>query len=114
MRRTSKLFASLATFGTAVGRHPVGEPRVRAGDGRDPRRSRQLAGPRAPRSASASPRSAAASVRAARPPPRSTASRVTRRRSVRSSTPMILGLALIESLVIYALVIAFLLVRKIG
>ena len=92
----------------------VGEPRVRAGDGRRPAPIATSGWASAPRWRSVCRRWAAASVRAAPPAPRVEGISRNPQASNKIFTPMILGLALIESLVIYGLVIAFLLYGKIG
>ena len=114
MRRISKLFASLVTFGTAAARLADREPRVRAGRWTPPAPIATSGSASAPRWRSACPRSAAASVRAA--PPAAALEGIARNPQAYNKifTPMILGLALIESLVIYGLLIAFLLYGKIG
>ncbi len=66
----------------------------------------------APVSRSASPVSAAASARASRPATPRPASRATRAPPARCSSNFILGMVLIESIAIYGLVIAFLLVGQ--
>ena len=114
MRRMSKLFAPLATFGTAVAVFLSANPAFAQATDAVARRSRQVAGPGRRARASACPRWAAASVRDA--PPARAVEGISRnpQASNKIFTPMILGLALIESLVIYGLVIAFLLYGKIG
>ena len=84
-------------LGLRAGRQGRREPVRRPGRGPPPARA----------SPSASASSAARSARAARRLRRSRASRATRAPRPRIQTPMILGLALIESLVLLAFVIAF-------
>ncbi len=112
MRRMSKLFASLATFGTAVVVFLSANPAFAQGR-RRARRSRQVARPG--RGAGHRP------VRARRRHRSGTRRRLRRRGHLAQPAGLgqdlhadDLGLALIESLVIYGLLIAFLLYGKIG
>ena len=108
MRRTSKLFAFPSHLRHRRGRLPLGEPRLRAEHGRRARGSQQVAGPgrgacnglSALGGGIGQGRAAGSAVEGIARNPKA---------SDRIFTPMILGLALIESLVIYGLVVAFLL-----